>query len=235
MSNISVVTVTLNNADGLIATLDSLGKLENLPAIIIIQDGGSTDETGDVMERYRNILPIRYVVETDSGIYDAMNRARRWVKTDFIHYLNAGDTVFGEPYLDISEPCRMAVCRGHFPPDFRLGVFGLSYCHQGIFFPACHDRYNIDYDIAADFDLMLKSFSRGASSLPTIFGGGVIYDIDGVSSVRRLRRDAQIFLILFQRRLYILSILFLLSAALRWPLSKKARERIRKIWYRLNR
>lgn len=233
VSDVTVVTVTLNNSSGLALTLESLCGLDCKPALVVIQDGGSNDGTDIVVGQYRDRLPIKYIVEEDSGIYDAMNRARKHIKTSFVHYLNAGDAVFGEPYLRLGRPRRILIRRDGLPADSRLTIFGLSYCHQGIIFLSDHADYNLRYDISADFDLILNCFVDGAKTLPVSGVGGVFYDTTGISSIKRVRRDVQISMILFRHGFVMFSCLFLLGAVLRWPLSRRVRTYCRAVFHSL--
>jgi glycosyltransferase involved in cell wall biosynthesis len=204
MTSVSVVTVTLNNAAGLRETLSSLANLQTRPIEVVIVDGGSTDSTAAVVDAYRDTLDVRYSSEPDGGIYDAMNKGHRVVRGSLVHYLNAGDTVFGEPYRDIAGPGLLPVHlhdetgRFFFEDFVRYG--GRAYCHQGILFPAGHADYDCSYRLAADLDLMIACFPRGLLELPMSSSGGVRFDLGGVSS-RSRRLQAREFRAIFYRRL----------------------------------
>lgn len=57
---------------------------------IIIIDGGSSDETLDVIEKYKNYLNI-LISAPDRGIYDGMNKGIKCATGDVIGILNADD------------------------------------------------------------------------------------------------------------------------------------------------
>lgn len=194
MNRVSVVTVTLNNAAGLRATLSSLAALEVRPLEVVVVDGGSIDDTAAVIDAYRIKLGIRFSSEPDCGIYNAMNKGHRRCVGDLVHYLNAGDTVFGEPYSQVTQPCLLPVHvhdehgRFFFTEFIRYG--GRAYCHQGILFPREHPPYDETYRVAADLDLMLACFRDGLGRLPRVSRGGVRFDQGGVSSrADRVQRD----------------------------------------------
>lgn len=66
---------------------------KNLEYIII--DGGSTDSTMEIVNRYRpHITTI--VSEKDNGLYDAMNKGLKMATGEWIIFINAGD-VFASP------------------------------------------------------------------------------------------------------------------------------------------
>lgn len=71
---ISIVTVVYNGAHTLEGTILSvLGQTyTNIEYIII--DGGSTDGTLDIINKY-NARITYWISEPDNGIYDAMNKA----------------------------------------------------------------------------------------------------------------------------------------------------------------
>lgn len=87
---ISVVTVCFNMADYIEQTIQSVLNQEypNLEYIII--DGGSTDGTQFVIDKYREKLSY-YVSEPDHGMYDALNKGFSHATGDVIAWLNADD------------------------------------------------------------------------------------------------------------------------------------------------
>ena len=86
---ISVVTTTLNCQSDIEITAASIACQSIQPYEWIIQDACSTDQT---TARATNIFPAaRIYSESDSGIYDAMNKAVKNCKGDWIYFLQAGD------------------------------------------------------------------------------------------------------------------------------------------------
>lgn len=85
--SISVVTVTLNSAKDLPRLIDSLRAQEDRNFEHVVIDGGSSDGTWDIVERSRDVVTYA-VSEPDRGLYDALNKALRAVRTEF--YLVAG-------------------------------------------------------------------------------------------------------------------------------------------------
>ena len=87
---ISVVTVVYNGGTVLEATIRSVLEQE-YPAIeYIIVDGGSSDNTKVVLQKYSDRI-TQWVSEPDNGIYDAMNKAVRMVSGEWVIFMNAGD------------------------------------------------------------------------------------------------------------------------------------------------
>jgi glycosyltransferase involved in cell wall biosynthesis len=200
---ISVVTVTYNNAAGLAATLQSVAELQEKPFEILVIDGSSTDDTRAVVDRCRPGLPIRFVTEPDRGIYDAMNKGQRLATGDLLHYLNAGDVVWGEPYRGIEGPCllpaRICSPAGDVIFEDFVKIAGYSYCHQGMILPARHEPYNTGLRVVADLEMVIGTYPRGLEGLPRQAYGGVNFFLGGVSSSQRALRDREIRAVLMRR------------------------------------
>ena len=69
----SIIVVTYNNADGLLRTLKSIRLLDYVQKEIVVIDGGSKDETLNIIADNQDIITTS-VSEKDSGIYNAMNK-----------------------------------------------------------------------------------------------------------------------------------------------------------------
>ena len=201
-ASVSIVTVTLNNAAGLRQTLQSLSTLKHLPLEVLVLDGGSSDSTVSVVMEFTGVLPIVFTSEPDRGIYDAMNRGRARARGDLVHYLNAGDSVWGEPYRSLNGPSLLTVrildeAGHHLFDDFpKFGGYG--YCHQGILFPAAHRPYDTTLKIAADLDLIVYTFPRGLHELPRTQDGGALFGLGGLSTVAQTQRNREVRKILWR-------------------------------------
>ncbi len=89
---ISIITVTYNSARTLAATLQSVATQDygNIEHIII--DGGSKDDTLDIVARHGRHV-ARRLSEADKGIYDAMNKGMALATGDFVGFLNSDDVL----------------------------------------------------------------------------------------------------------------------------------------------
>lgn len=86
---ISIITVCYNAAGSLERTIVSvLGQNYGAKELVIV-DGGSTDGTLTILEKYKK--QITYISEPDTGIYNAMNKAIKLCKGQIIGTLGAGD------------------------------------------------------------------------------------------------------------------------------------------------
>ena len=87
---ISVITVCYNMAQYIETTIKSVLSQDypNLEYIVI--DGGSTDGTQQIIEKYKDQLAY-YVSEPDNGMYDAINKGFARATGEVIAWINADD------------------------------------------------------------------------------------------------------------------------------------------------
>ena len=200
--NITVITVNKDNSLGLLNTLRSLSILKHKPDNVIVIDGLSDDDPFEIIQYFSDLLNINFVSEKDCGIYDAMNKGKKLVLSGLIHYLNSGDIVTEEPYFFSHQgPFRLKVntaSKSLCLMDIPIRKDG-TFCHQGLLFPFDHALYNLKYKISADFDVVLSTFPLGVESLPVNKSGGILFDLEGVSSTQPFRRDFESMKILFRR------------------------------------
>ena len=91
---VSVVTPTLNRADLLEGTLESVAA-QTYPAVEhIVVDGGSTDGTRALLERWEEQSGLRWVSEPDDGMYSAVNKGLALARGEILAYLNSDDRYF---------------------------------------------------------------------------------------------------------------------------------------------
>ena len=87
---ISIITVSFNSAKTIKETIESIliQDYNNIEYIII--DGGSSDETIDIVKSYSEEISY-FISEKDNGIYDAMNKGIRAATGDIVGILNSDD------------------------------------------------------------------------------------------------------------------------------------------------
>ncbi|WP_276345764.1 glycosyltransferase family 2 protein [Daejeonella sp. JGW-45] len=178
---LTVITIVFNNASGIERTMLSvLGQ--TCPSIeYIIIDGGSTDGTLEIVEKYKARVH-KLVSEKDKGIYDAMNKGLVLAEGDYILFMNSGDEVYApdtvekvfasEPDADIyygetemyDENWQSLGRRRHKTPenftwrDFR---YGMSISHQAIYIrKSLTEPYDLVYKLSADIDWILKAAKK---------------------------------------------------------------------------
>ena len=91
MSNkISVITVVYNDAENIRQTMESYFSQTWEEKEYIVIDGGSTDDTADIVAEYADQLAY-WCSEPDKGLYDALNKGIEKATGDWIIVLNSGD------------------------------------------------------------------------------------------------------------------------------------------------
>lgn len=87
---VSVITVTFNSVETIEDCVRSVLDQKYKDIEYIIVDGGSTDGTIAVLDRYRDQLAL-VISEPDEGIYDAMNKGVAAATGDVVGTLNSDD------------------------------------------------------------------------------------------------------------------------------------------------
>jgi glycosyltransferase involved in cell wall biosynthesis len=96
---LSIITINLNNAEGLRRTLRSISPLLSDQVEHIVIDGQSTDASGEVLLQEASGRPfVRTVCERDSGIYNAMNKGIGLAQGQYVAYINSGDEAIPAAY-----------------------------------------------------------------------------------------------------------------------------------------
>lgn len=174
---ISVITVCWNNHLGLKKTFESIKKQICQDFEWIVIDGDSSDDTVDFLENLN--YPVTYLSESDSGIYDAMNKGFKFVSGKYIVYMNSGDTFFNENTLLFAQ---QSILNNAYAPDILLfgyklrlpnGILvtktphdinkyiwhGMPTSHQAIFFSkniVKNHPYDLAYKICGDYFLLAE-------------------------------------------------------------------------------
>ena len=87
---LSIITINLNNRDGLRRTAESVISQTFRDLEWIVIDGGSTDGSRELIEQYSDHITY-WVSEPDHGIYNAMNKGIKVAKGEYLQFLNSGD------------------------------------------------------------------------------------------------------------------------------------------------
>lgn len=168
---LSIITVNLNNRDGLLKTIDSVVSQTFRDFEWIVIDGGSTDGSKELIEQYADHFAY-WVSEPDKGIYNAMNKGIRVAKGDYLQFLNSGDWLCSDNTLQNVFDCSFtddvlfgscivhdpgAGIYEHGPTDNNFTAFQLlskSLPHQASFIKKkLFDRYGLydeSFKICAD-------------------------------------------------------------------------------------
>lgn len=185
---ISIITATFNSAKTLKDTIQSVLRQTNKDFEYLIIDGGSTDETIDIVKSYESEFSgrLKWVSEKDQGIYDAMNKGIKMASGDVVGILNSDDyftsddilqtvadafkcqeiyAIYGDIHFirdgNPQKCIRYYSSRMFRPFWLRFGFMPAHpsfYCKREIFDKA--GLYSLDYKIGADYEMMVRLFKR---------------------------------------------------------------------------
>ncbi len=183
---LSVITITLNNREGLNKTAASLRSqiINTCDYEWIIVDGASTDGTA---EDLKNHTHAHIISEPDNGIYDAMNKGLARARGDYILFLNAGDVFASDTVIEAIKPYAadqvdliygdgLEQRPGQEPAykkarDWSQAHKGMFTYHQSMIyrrFLAQATPFNLAYRVSSDYDFTLRFLNscRGIRYVP---------------------------------------------------------------------
>ena len=90
---ISIVTVTFNSAATVRDTIESVLKQEYSDYEYLVIDGGSRDNTVDIIKEYESRFGgrMKWISEKDKGMYDGINKGIRMASGDVVGIINSDD------------------------------------------------------------------------------------------------------------------------------------------------
>lgn len=91
---VTVITVTMNDAAGLAKTIPNVLNQDYLNLQYIVIDGASNDGSGELIQKYFDRID-KVLIESDLGVYHAMNKGVLLADGEWLIFMNAGD-VFAE-------------------------------------------------------------------------------------------------------------------------------------------
>lgn len=97
---ITVATVCRNAAGAIERTLQSVLAQDFADFEYLVVDGASTDGTLEILRRHAGRLAA-LVSEPDRGVYEAMNKAVRLARGEYLLFMNAGDVFAADDALSV--------------------------------------------------------------------------------------------------------------------------------------
>jgi len=181
---ISIITATYNSAKHISSSLESISSQSFKNVELVVVDGASSDNT---VEFIKNAFPgeLKIISEKDKGIYDALNKGIATATGDVIGFVHSDDflasrdvlsqiaNIFQEEKVDgvygdlqyVNKEDTSKVIRYWKSEAFKPELLekGWMPAHPTLFLKKevyeKHDLFNLNYNIAADYDLMLRIFS----------------------------------------------------------------------------
>lgn len=210
---ISIITVCYNAEDSIENTINSVINQNNDNIEYIIIDGGSKDNTMNIIKKNKIAYEFKCFSEKDDGIYDAMNKGLNIATGDYIFFLNSGDKFIDNRVIsDVINEIKNNnpdVLYGDILSETDNGVGKVTYnrfkvnkksfcrgnmiCHQSIFIKnqiLKEYKFNIKYKICADKDLIINLYKHKFKF--KYFERTIsIYDRNGISStnITQLKKE----------------------------------------------
>jgi glycosyltransferase involved in cell wall biosynthesis len=201
---LSLITINLNNAEGLESTLESVETQKYTDFEYIIIDGGSTDGSLELIKDFHSErFPVQWISEQDKGIYNAMNKGILRSTGEYVFFLNSGDKLASAEILEYAMHLNhsadivygnMFIClNGHVVEKF-IGKGSISFMdlylssvkHQATFIRrALFDKFGL-YDeskrIVSDWEFFIKTLGIGNVSYKYINEYITYFDNNGISN-----------------------------------------------------
>ena len=199
---LSIITVNLNNKDGLQKTISSvLSQTARFFEFIVI-DGASSDGSIEILKRNQNGISF-WVSEPDGGIYQAMNKGIRKAKGEYVLFLNSGDFLVSDNVINdvfkgivsgdllygrslISKDGKVIYTTPH-PEKLSLDFFYTqTISHQAAFIKKSlfdtYGYYREDLKIYSDLDFWLRTVILNDCFSKKIDITIAEYNLEGISS-----------------------------------------------------
>lgn len=179
--SVAVITVVYNAETLIERTMKSVLEQSWQGLTHIVVDGLSADKTLALVNQYRR-PELEVYSERDHGIYDAMNKGLLAARTDYVMFLNAGDTFYANDVLQkifaevanadfyygntavVNNNGEVLADRRHSPPeelDWKSFQFGMSVSHQSMVVRrALCEPYDLQYKISADIDWTIRILKK---------------------------------------------------------------------------
>lgn len=189
---ISIITATYNSADTVIDAIESINcqTYDNIEHIII--DGGSKDDTVNVVKQLGKRVAI-IISEPDKGIYDALNKGINAATGDVIGFMHSDDIFYDnqvvEKIANVFSTCDVGSVYGDLEyvekentnkvvRKWISGHFSREKIKKGWMPPhptfyMKREKYhefgvfNLNYKIAADYDSIMRYLYKG--SINTVY------------------------------------------------------------------
>lgn len=183
---ISIVTITYNSEKTLEETIKSIINQEYSNLEYIIVDGGSTDNTLSITDKYKDNIDI-LISEPDKGISDAFNKGINVATGDIIGLINSDDLLLPNSLKILADNYSkdIDVYRGNTLiwndktnnyvrsiPSMKFPLFSIkpiNTCHQSTFVSRKAylnwGAFSLKYKYMMDVDLLTRYYQKGANML----------------------------------------------------------------------
>lgn len=203
MKKLSIITINFNDFKGLQKTIESVINQTYLDYEFIIIDGGSSDDSKSIIEKYQSKITY-WVSEKDNGIYNAMNKGILKAHGEYCLFLNSGDYLFNATVLEnvFSNKSDADIIYGNMQIDWgndnlKIGKMPQKITFEHIYLDTLwhpvsfikrnlfekYGMYNELYKIVADYDFFFKVIVMHSVSMQHVDLVISSYNINGLSSL----------------------------------------------------
>ena len=201
---ISVITINYNDGHKIEDTIKSVVEQDYKLIEYIVVDGGSSDQSLDVIKKYSDKIKI-IISEPDNGLYDAMNKGISKATGEWVIFINSGDCFYNLSALSMVFSVNRNECNVIYgDSEIRYNNFttikyalkdqrklwkGMIYCHQSMLTRRKLLNDNSfeqhSFHISADYNFIYKL----AQKEHFCYCGLLISSIEagGLSDTRRLK------------------------------------------------
>ena len=176
---VTIVTAVLNDCANIEKTIKSVVDQTYEKIEYIVIDGGSTDGTLDIIQKYKDRIDIG-ISEPDDGIYHAMNKGIDLASGEWINFMNSNDTFYENTTVE------KIFSRSHADFDFIYGDYvwkkndrlfqisarpldqmwqKISFSHQSLFSRTSimkMDKFETKYKIVSDYAFYYPRYVNGS-------------------------------------------------------------------------
>lgn len=202
MPKLSIITINYNNASGLKKTIESVVSQSSSDFEYIIIDGGSTDESVEIIKKYQEKI-THWISEKDNGIYHAMNKGILAAKGEYCQFLNSGDyfcndlvvekmlsnldneSILSGNMIKVSKNNSRIIDKIHFVNSMLHFYKGTINHSSSLIKRSLFEKYG-NYDenlkIVSDWKFFLQTIGIGNESVKYVDIDVTIFDTTGISS-----------------------------------------------------
>lgn len=196
----SIITINYNNSEGLRQTIDSVVSQSFHDYEYIVIDGGSTDESVNVIRSFSDKIDY-WISEKDRGIYHAMNKGVAQAHGDYCIFMNSGDSFFDDKVLkrfadyisDEDIVVGKLVSNGKSkalfaPPQHQISLYYLysgTIPHQSSFIKTellRHFPYDENLKIVSDWKFFVQAIILNNCSIKYVDDYVATFDLEGIST-----------------------------------------------------
>lgn len=174
---LSIITIVLNDKQNIEKTILSV-LTQDIELEYIIIDGGSTDGTLNIIEKYRDKIDM-LISEKDDGIVDAFNKGLKLATGYIVGIVNSGDFLEKDALKVVLESfdVKTDIVYGDvqywdknkkdyiYSADHRYLNRFMSVNHPAVFVrKSVYEKFGLfdeKYPLAMDYELMLRFFVNG--------------------------------------------------------------------------